>query len=77
MPSSRGSSPPRDQISISCVSCILGKFFTCFATRENHIEGRLCSGCMCVSEYKLSSLSMPAENRVSECCDMGPEIQAQ
>ena len=28
MPSSRGSSQPRDQTCISCVSCIAGSFFT-------------------------------------------------
>ena len=28
MPSSRGSSQPRDQTHISCVSCIGGEFFT-------------------------------------------------
>ena len=26
--SSRGSSPPRDQTQVSCVSCIAGRFFT-------------------------------------------------
>ena len=28
MPSSKGSSPPRDQICVSCISCIAGRFFT-------------------------------------------------
>ena len=28
MPSSRGSSQPRDQTHISCISCIAGRFFT-------------------------------------------------
>ena len=28
IPSSRGSSQPRDQTHVSCVSCISGKFFT-------------------------------------------------
>ena len=28
MPSSRGSSPPRDQTHVSCISCIVGRFFT-------------------------------------------------
>ena len=31
---SRGSSWPRDQNQVSCVSCIAGRFFTCWATRE-------------------------------------------
>ena len=31
---SRGSSRPRDQTFISCVSCIAGGFFTCWATGE-------------------------------------------
>ena len=30
MPSSRGSSRPRDQSPISCVSCSAGRFFTCW-----------------------------------------------
>ena len=34
MPSSRGSSQPRDQIHISGVACIAGKFFTHWATWE-------------------------------------------
>ncbi|CAN0562304.1 unnamed protein product [Rangifer tarandus platyrhynchus] len=29
MPSSRGSSQPRNQIHVSCVSCIAGGFLTC------------------------------------------------
>jgi len=32
--SSRGSSQPRDQIPISCVSCIAGRFFTHWAIKE-------------------------------------------
>ena len=32
--SSRGSSQPRNQTCISCVSCILGGFFICWAIRE-------------------------------------------
>ena len=31
---SRGSSQPRDQTCISCVFCIAGRFFTCWAIRE-------------------------------------------
>ena len=34
MPSSRGSSPPRDRTCISYVSCIAGRFFTNRTTRE-------------------------------------------
>ena len=34
--SSRGSSQPRDLNSVSCVSCIAGRFFTCWAIREAH-----------------------------------------
>ena len=34
MPSSRGSSWPRNQAHISCVSCIAGGFFICWAIRE-------------------------------------------
>ena len=33
MPSSRGSSCPRDQTCVSCASCIAGRFFTIWATR--------------------------------------------
>ena len=32
--SSRGSSPSGDRTSVSCVSCIAGGFFTCWAIRE-------------------------------------------
>ena len=32
--SSRGSSHPRDRTCIPCVSCIAGRFFTCWAIRE-------------------------------------------
>ena len=39
MPSSRGSSPPRDQIQVSCIA---GGFFTIWATKEAHNKG-LCS----------------------------------
>ena len=35
MPSSRGSSQPRDPTCISCVSCITGGFFTTSATWGN------------------------------------------
>ena len=34
IPSLRGSSQPRDQTCVSCVSCIVGGFFTHWATRE-------------------------------------------
>ena len=34
MPSFRGSSQPRDRTRVSCVSCIAGRFFTRWATRE-------------------------------------------
>ena len=37
MPSSRGSSQPRDWTHISCVSCIAGGFFTIWANREAHV----------------------------------------
>ena len=33
---SRGSSRPRDQTCMSCVSCIAGKFFTHWAIRKNY-----------------------------------------
>ena len=42
MPSSRGSSQPRDQTCTSCVSCIIGGFFTHGATWEAHLSN-LCS----------------------------------
>ena len=32
---SKGSSPPRDQTSISCVSCFAGGFFMCWAIQES------------------------------------------
>ena len=38
MPSSRGSSWPRDGTCISCVFCIEGGFFTHWATREAHMR---------------------------------------
>ena len=38
MPFSRGSSRPRVQTHISCVSCIAGWFFTCWATGEATCE---------------------------------------
>ena len=34
--SSRGSSQPRDQTRVSCVSCIAGRFFTHWATWEDY-----------------------------------------
>ena len=34
MPYSRGSSPPRDQTRVSCVTSIAGKFFTHWAAQE-------------------------------------------
>ena len=37
VPSCRGSSRPRDRIHISYVSCMAGKFFTVWATREAYI----------------------------------------
>ena len=43
MPSSRGSSWPRDRILISCVSCIAGRFFTVWATRKNFSHQSLLS----------------------------------
>ena len=33
LPSSRGSSRPRDQTQVPCVSCITGRFFTCWSCR--------------------------------------------
>ena len=39
MPSCRGSSPPRDQTCVSCVSCIAGRFFTHCATWEARNAG--------------------------------------
>ena len=41
MPSSRGSSPPRNQTPVSCASCIAGRFFTHRATWEAHSIVRL------------------------------------
>ena len=35
VPSSRGSSPPRDRTQVSCIA---GRFFTIWATRETHIQ---------------------------------------
>ena len=35
MPSSRGSSQPRDQTCVSCASCIAGEFFQLFFSLEN------------------------------------------
>ena len=35
MPSSRGSSQPRNRTCVSCVSCIAGRFFTCWAIGES------------------------------------------
>ena len=43
MPSSRGSSPPRDQICVSCDSCIAGGFFTTEPPGEAQILFRTCS----------------------------------
>ena len=42
--SSRGSFWPRDQTRISCVSCITGGLFTCWAIREAHwnVRGTYC-----------------------------------
>ena len=37
--SSRGSPWPRDQTHISCVPCIAGRFFPCWAIREAHERG--------------------------------------
>ena len=37
--SSKGSSQPRDRTLISCVSCIVGRLFTCWAFRETHSGG--------------------------------------
>ena len=42
-PFSRGSSPPRDRIRISWGSCISGRFFTIWATREG--EGEVAQSC--------------------------------
>ena len=42
MPSSRASSWPRDQTHISCISCIAGGFFTCWANWGNP------SMCVCI-----------------------------
>ena len=36
IPFFRGSSQPRDQTCVSCISCIAGAFFTNWATREAH-----------------------------------------
>jgi len=38
---SRGSSQPRDWTSVFCVSCIAGRFFTCWAIREDQKRGYL------------------------------------
>ena len=38
MPSARGSSCPRDQTCVSCVSCLAGRFFTHWPTREAQTE---------------------------------------
>ena len=40
MASSRGSSQPRDQTHIPCISCTAGGCFTCWATREAQNGGR-------------------------------------
>ena len=34
IPSSKGSSQPRDWSQVSCISCLTGRFFTYWATRE-------------------------------------------
>ena len=39
MPSSRGSSQPRDQILNSCISCIAGEFFYCRVTGKAPVRG--------------------------------------
>ena len=38
MPSCRGSSQPRDGTSVSCISCIAGRFFTHWATWETPLK---------------------------------------
>ena len=52
MTSSRGSSQPRDQTCISCVSCIAGRFFTHRATWEAP-----CSHCTVQTEDSVPRLS--------------------
>ena len=47
MPSSRRSSQPRDRTQVSCVSCMVGKFFTTTPSRKSVIliispQGRCC-----------------------------------
>ena len=56
MPSSRGSSWPRDWTSISCISCIAGGFFTDEPWRKHPCLGQFtgCSLCISVAWYILA-----------------------
>ena len=47
MPTSRGSSWPRDQIHISCGSSIAGGFFYCWANREATYKPQCCDTVIC------------------------------
>ena len=62
--SSRGSSPPRDQALIPCVSWIAGWFLTCWATGEVHgmldkLAWGLCCWLTVEPDLELFSLCLP------------------
>jgi len=65
MPSSRGSSQPRVQTCISCVTCIAGRFFTHWTTWEAGFPGEpwLIQG-MGDSAFPTSSWEMPSRLQV-------------
>ena len=87
-PSSRGSSPPRDQTHISCISCIAVGFFSAEPPRKPYIylfiHTHTCTnGCVYIhvrSSLKTLALGLPrgsvAKNLPANARDMGffPEL---
>ena len=68
MPSSRGSSQPRDQTHISCVSCIVGGFFTAEQPRLDSNWYKYADPTKPQSEAEVSSLLCRPMGEISRLC---------
>ena len=65
MPSSRGSSQPRNHIRVSCIT---GGLFTCGATRETGTYVHIAGSCHCTVEIKttLQSNYIPIKSKIKK-----------
>ena len=56
--SSRGPSQPRDGTLVSCISCIAGRFFTCWAIKEALIKNQFSKDILAVTHRHTLDLSL-------------------